>query len=79
MTRWVADKSRFGNPGNGAACNMRDRRRGPDPRKNESGRNGAVSERDSSVRLVSSGNGTCSAAQTFSFSVFEVVRHLRPI
>ena len=61
------------------ACNLRDRRHGADPPKNESGRNGAVSERDESVRSVSSGNGTCIAVQTFSFSICEVITQLRLI
>jgi len=71
--------SRFGNPGNGMPCNAMYHRRGADPPKNESGRNGAVSERDWSIRPVSSGNGTCIAAQTFSLSVCEVVKHVRSI
>src|ERR1700755_2896821 len=35
--RWVADKSSFGNPGNGTAVNQISRRPGDDPPKNESG------------------------------------------
>ena len=35
-TRWVADRGRFGNTGNEKPVNLRLRRRGADPPKNES-------------------------------------------
>jgi hypothetical protein len=38
LTRSVGDDSSFGNPGNGTAIKARNRRRGADPPKNESGR-----------------------------------------
>jgi len=38
----VVDKSSFGNVGNGMAFKTRNRRRGADPPKNESGRTGTI-------------------------------------
>ena len=62
----VADRSSFGNPGNGMECKVRDHRRGADPPKNESGMTGGVSPYDQSCRSINSGNGTCIDAKTSS-------------
>jgi hypothetical protein len=71
-TRWVADKRRFGNPGNGTAHRTTDRRRGADPPKNERGRTGTYDESiNDSHRNASSGNGTSIAVQ--KISIGEVV------
>ena len=71
VTRWVADKRRFGNPGNGMPSKSKVRRRGADPPKKESGMTGAVSPVEWSRRYVNSGNGTCIAAKTCSNCQFE--------
>ena len=67
-TRSVADKSSFGNPGNGIPCNLRFRRRKADPPKNESGTAGTAPHLGWSDRSVSSGNGCCIAAKIISKS-----------
>ena len=66
-TRSVADKRRFGNPGNGMRSNQRKRKRGVDPPKNESGATGGVSRSssDASRRCVNSGNGRLIAVMNF--------------
>jgi hypothetical protein len=67
LTRWVADKSSVGNPGNEMPSKERYRRRGADPPKNELGKTDMYGkpsiDRDSAA---SSGNGTCIAVPSFS-------------
>ncbi len=65
-TRQVADKSNFGNPENKVQSNVKDRRRGADPPRNESGMTGSVSSSGKSRRSVNSGNGTCITARNSS-------------
>ena len=60
----MEDKSSLGNPGNGMECRASVRRRGADPPKNESGWTGISTPKNR--RPVSSGNGCCIAAKTFS-------------
>jgi hypothetical protein len=63
----MADKISFGIPGNGMEAKERDRRRGADPPKNESGRTDTGDEFGyDRYRSASSGNGTCIAVQIFS-------------
>jgi hypothetical protein len=62
----MADKSRFGSPGNGMRSSWRYCRRGADPLRNESGIIGASYA--PSCRCVISGNGCCIAAKTSSNS-----------
>lgn len=59
--------STFGKLGNGMPSNQSPRRRGVDPPKNESGTATAVPH-DLSHKVVSSGNGACITARTFSNS-----------
>ena len=63
-TRWLADKSSFGNPGNGTPDNEKYRRLAADPPKNESGMAVSVSSCDVSRISVNSGNDTCIGAKT---------------
>jgi hypothetical protein len=64
--RRLANRSIVSNPGNETPCSERDRRRGADPPKNESGTTDTVSSYDRSAKSISSGNGPCIAAQGFS-------------
>jgi len=62
----MADKSSFGNPGNGIRSNSRCRRYGADPPKKESGTTGADLSDVRSCRFDIPGNGFCIAAETLS-------------
>jgi len=55
----VADKSNFGNAGNGMPCKLRYRRRGVDPPRNESEITGNISSNDSIAQYSNAGNGPC--------------------
>src|SRR6267154_723173 len=68
--RWprrVADRSRFGIPGNRMEFKPKDRRRGADPPKKVSGMTGGVASlHDERYNSVNSGNDTCIGAMTSS-------------
>src|SRR6266852_4335675 len=72
-TRSVADKSRFGKPGNGMYSRISFRSRGAYPPKKESGMTDAIlSSLYRILRSVSIGNGFCIRGRVFSHSELEI-------
>ena len=64
--RLVVDERRFPTDGYGMPSKASDRNCGADPPKNEAGRIGTSCPKEMSSRLVSAGNGSSIAANSFN-------------
>jgi hypothetical protein len=64
----VSGRSSFGKPKNEMPVNLRSRRLGADPHKNESGTSGTVLKCGLRISCIRSGNGCCNAAKAISKS-----------
>jgi hypothetical protein len=64
--RWLADKAKEGNVGNGTPTKVNNRSCGADPPKNESGRTIAVPSLNERRRYVRAGSGSSITAENLS-------------